>query len=44
MPFSFGGALIFKWQQLGSALLRGKGVGKDAEGGWGASFPIFLPG
>lgn len=26
MPFSFSGALIFKWQQLGSALLSGKGV------------------
>lgn len=45
MPFSFGGALIFKWQQLGSAFLRGKGVGraffKDLEGGGGASFPFF---
>lgn len=27
MPFSFGGALIFKWQQLESALVSAKGVG-----------------
>lgn len=46
MPFSFGGgALILKWQQLGSALVRrgsGQSFFKDAAEGGGASLPIFF--
>lgn len=43
MPFSFGGALILKWQQLGGALVRGEGVGRAfLKMQWGVGLPFFL--